>query len=328
MTMLNKVVSRITALLLLGALSVIYIPVASASDAAHKWLMKMSQAAQDLNYRGHFVYQHNGQMEAMEIVHRSSKGVVQERLLSLNGSPREIIRNQQGVWCYLPDEKSIVVSHRKQAEKNFPALVPMALDQLDPYYRFKMGRTERVSGRPAQKVLITARDKYRYGYHLWADTVSGLLLKADLVNGKGKVLEQFMFTNVTIGGDIPQAHLQTTVDKTDLLMHKPSPQQSTAQSNNKWRFRDLPKGFRQVSYQQRMNPMSDHSMTHIVLTDGLAAVSVFIEPVGGKSSEGQNSMGAVNAWRTRMHDSQITAVGEVPANTVKKIARAVHPGSS
>ena len=117
----------------------------------------------------------------------------------------------------------------------------MALDQLDPYYRFKMGRIERVSGRPAQKVLITARDKYRYGYHLWADTVSGLLLKADLVNGKGKVLEQFMFTNVTIGGDIPQAHLQTTVDKTDLVMHKPTPQQNTAVGDSKWRFRDLPR---------------------------------------------------------------------------------------
>lgn len=327
MTMLNRVISKITALLLLGVLSATYVPMASASDAAHKWLMKMSQAAQDLNYRGHFVYQHNGQMEAMEIVHHSSNGVVQERLLSLNGSPREIIRNQQGVWCYLPDEKSIIVSHRKQAEKNFPALVPMALDQLDPYYRFKMGRTERVSGRLAQKVLIAPRDKYRYGYRLWADSVSGLLLKADLVNGKGAVLEQFMFTNVTIGGAIAQSQLQTTVDKTDLVMHKPGPQQGAAVAGSKWRFADLPKGFSQVSYQQRMNPMSDHAMTHIVLTDGLAAVSVFIEPVGGKAAEGQNSMGAVNAWRTQMHGSQITAVGEAPAITVKKIARAVHPGS-
>ncbi|MBE9516612.1 MAG: MucB/RseB C-terminal domain-containing protein [Proteobacteria bacterium] len=314
-----------TAILLLGAALAIYAGTVSATDAAHDWLMKMSQAAQDLNYRGHFVYQHNGQMEAMQIIHRSSNGAVQERLLSLNGSPREIIRNQQGVWCYLPDEKSIVVSHRNKAEKNFPALIPMRLDQLDPYYRFKMGRKERVSGRLTQKVLIAPRDKYRYGYRLWADTATGLLLKADLVDARGAVLEQFMFTDISIGGDIPKSELRATVDTTGLVMHKPKSDPSPISGSRKWQFRGLPKGFKQVSYQQRMKPMSDHSMTHIVLSDGLAAISVFIEPFDAKIAASHNSMGAVNVWRAQLYGNQITAVGEVPAITVKKIAKAAHP---
>lgn len=324
MTMLSRKTSKtplfLFVLLTLGMASAVF-----ASDAAHQWLMKMSDAAQDLNYRGHFVYQHDGQMEAMEIVHRASQSGTQERLLSLNGSPREIIRNKEGVWCYLPDEKSIVISHRKQTEKNFPALIPMSLKQLDPYYRFKLGREERMSGRMAQKVMIEPKDKYRYGYRLWADKSSGLLLKADLVDGKGKVLEQFMFTDVDIGRKINLSELQVTVDQSGLVLHKQDKQNGSQADKSKWMFKGLPSGFAVVRYQTRMNPMKHHSMTHIVLSDGLAAVSVFIESAGKDAAEGRNSMGAVNAWRGKRHGYRVTVVGEVPAATVKKIVHAVYP---
>lgn len=298
---------------------------AMASDAAHQWLMKMSDAAQQLNYRGHFVYQHKGQMEAMEIIHRAGSSGASERLLSLNGSPREIIRNKDAVWCYLPDEKSIVVSHRKQTEKNFPALIPMSLEKLDPHYRFRLGRQERMSGRMAQKVMIEPKDKYRYGYRLWADKASGLLLKADLVNKKGKVLEQFMFTDVNIGGDIAAADLKATVDKAGMALHRQDQRPGSRPVSNKWMFKDLPPGFIAVKYQSGMNPMKKQGMTHIVLSDGLAAVSVFIESGNSKTGEGRNSMGAVNAWRGKRHGHNITVVGEVPSSAIRKIVRAVHP---
>ena len=162
---------------------------AYADDAAHTWLMKINQAARNLEYEGVFVYQHDTQLEAMRIFHKVEKNISKERLVSLNGAPREIIRDEHEVRCYWPDKNSVMVEYRQSDNKGFPAILPERLQDLDEYYVLKLGNTERITGRAAQLVVIKPADQYRYGYHLWADKETGLLLKADLLDTQGNILE-------------------------------------------------------------------------------------------------------------------------------------------
>lgn len=300
---------------------------ALAVESATDWLMKMSRAAQTLNYRGHFVYHHDGQMEAMEIVHQVSEGKVRERLLSLNGAEREIIRNNEEIRCYLPDENAIMVSRVSMTTKNFPALVPAMLETLKPYYRFSLGQTRRIAGRLTREVLIMPTDAYRYGHRFWADQSSGLLVQAELLANGGKVLERFMFTHVDIDTNIAGSELEPTTGQQNMVTHDAEVGAGTANTvadRQAWQARWMPDGFAVKSYRQTMKPMSDRQMIHMVLSDGLAAVSVFIEPGQSARNNGGNHMGAVTAWRQQQGQFQITVVGEVPQKTARKIAEQMH----
>lgn len=297
----------------------------AGQDAQH-WLMKMGRAAQDINYRGTFVYQHDLQLESMQIIHRVKRGVTTERLLSLNNSPREIIRDNNIIRCYLPDENSVVIEHRKANDKNFPRILPNNLKRLKDNYAFKLGPRERIADRISQNVIIKPADKYRYGYHLWADVKSGLLLKSDLVDANGNVLEQFMFTNLEIGGAISDADLKPR--STSLGLKKQlKTENKPPLTKNQWQVSSLPKGFITSVHMKRLAPMHGKSIEHLVISDGLAAVSVFIEKMtkSGEVMSGANSMGAVNAFISMKNGSLVTVVGEVPAVTVKVIADAVKP---
>lgn len=297
-----------------------------AEGNARQWLTKMGLAAQDLNYTGTFVYQHDSQLESMKIIHRVKQGVTKERLLSLNNSPREIIRDNNVIRCYLPDENSIVVDHRKANDKNFPRILPKNLARLEDSYQFILGSRERIADRIAQKVIIKPSDKFRYGYHLWADVKSGLLLKSDLIGVNGKVLEQFMFTNLEIGKDIREEDLKPRTSSINLKKKLKSGNRKPS-AKNQWKVSALPSGFITTVHMRRMAPMRKDSIEHLVITDGLAAVSIFIEKKNktGDIMFGSNSMGAVNAYIKKQNSHQITVVGEVPAATVKAISDSVEP---
>lgn len=295
-----------------------------ADQEARQWLMKMSLAAQDLNYRGTFVYQHDLQLESMQIVHRVKRGITTERLFSLNNAPREIIRDNNIIRCYLPDENSVVIEHRKANDKNFPRILPKNLTKLKDNYVFLLGSRERIADRMSQHVIIKPADKYRYGYHLWADIKSGLLLKSDLIDSSGKVLEQFMFTNLQIGGPIEEDDLKPRSTSLNLKKHFKT-ESKTPLAKTQWQVSTLPEGFVTAVHMKRLVPMHNESIEHLVITDGLAAVSVFIEKQNKPDDimTGANSMGAVNAFIKLMSGHQITVVGEVPAVTVQMIANAV-----
>lgn len=300
---------------------------ALATNNGHAWLMKMTEAAERLDYDGYFVYQHDDQLESMRIIHKVDRGSVLERLISLNGAPREIIRDNQEVRCYLPDENSVMVGHRRAKSKSFPSVLPDDLRVLDRYYSIRLGRKGRVTGRLAQLIIIKPVDNYRYGYRLWADTKTGLLLKADLVNAKGKVLEQFMFTTVKIGGKIAQSDLVPGMSTEKMVWRRMASADKKNAAVIHWRLDSAPKGFSLSAENDRMMPDGKKAMNHLVYSDGLAAVSVFVEKVNNasksKNMQGVSKMGAVHAYRKRINGHQITVVGEVPARTVEAIARAV-----
>lgn len=308
--------------------SIVFCSAATAADPAHDWLMKINQAARTLDYDGIFVYQHESQLEAMRIIHKVENGAHRERLVSLNGSPREVIRNQREVICYWPDKNSVMVEFRKADSQTFPAILPEHVQDLDEYYSIKLGNTERITGRVAQLVIVKPIDQYRYGYHLWADKETGLLLKADLLDTNGNILEQFMFTQINIGSTIPASALEPGVVGKGMVWHREEDKKATTKNKPGWTAARLPKGFRLSAHISRQGLMRKRPVEHLVYTDGLAAVSVFVEKhaKGNKPFMlGPSRMGAVNALGSRVNEYQIMTVGEVPAETIALIGGSVVP---
>lgn len=302
---------------------------AFAGQTAHEWLVKSNEAARRLTYEGVFVYEHGKQLDVMRIVHRNQDGRRRERLVSLNGAPREVIRNDREVICYLPDEKSVFVEHRKVDSKIFPGLLPEQLQALEQNYEIQLGRSARVVGRSAQQILILPRDRLRYGYQLWADRDTGLLLKAELLDTRTQPIEQFMFTHLTIGGSIPDAAFEPESVAPGLVWHRAEAQDPAARPAPQppLQARELPKGYRLSTHIVRQLPLRQTPVDHLVYSDGLATVSVFVErdDKGSGGGLGMSKIGAVHAYSRRVDGYRVIVVGEVPAETVKLIAEAVAP---
>ncbi|HYA39277.1 MAG TPA: sigma-E factor regulatory protein RseB domain-containing protein, partial [Candidatus Methylomirabilis sp.] len=239
-------ITRFTSRIIVVSLSFLICSPVMATESAHAWLAKINEAARHLEYEGIFIYQHDSQLETMHIFHKLENGSTKERLVSLNGTPREIIRDNKEIRCYWPDMKSVVVEYRKADNKNFPSLLPQYLGNLDEFYALQTGGTDRIADRQAQLVIVKPADNYRYGYHLWADKQTGLLLKADLVDTKGNVLEQFMFTEINIGTKIPESALAPGMPGEGLVWYREGQDEDSkiASALPEWVATRLPKGFR------------------------------------------------------------------------------------
>jgi sigma-E factor negative regulatory protein RseB len=312
----------------LSTLSVVTLLVSAplfADDDARVWLGKMTQAVHSLNYEGVFVYQHESRIDTSRIVHKIVDGVPHERLTSLSGAPHEIVRDAREVRRYYPDESTVVIEQRRGDNQNFPSILPERLQDLEENYQIALGKIGRIAGRAAQQVLIRPRDGYRYGYYLWSDQESGLLLKADLVDEKDQVLEQFVFTQVNIGGNIPMSALVPQATKPDVVMHRDNREISDSEPH--WTVTKLPKGFRLLMQLHREVSFNKRAVDHLVYSDGLAAVSVFVERLDATDEksrlQGASRMGAVNAYGAQIDQHYVTIMGEVPSATVSLIGESV-----
>lgn len=293
-------------------------PVASDGTA---WLQKIAAVAHRLNYSGTFVYNHGGYMETSRIAHLVDEGGEHERMEVLDGSPREIIRNNDEVICFISGNNTVIVEKRK-ARKSFPALLPQQLSGINENYAIKLAGVERVAGHDCQSVILEPRDIYRYGHRLCADTASGLLLKASMLNEKNEIVDQFAFTQVNIGGVIGREQLQPqfTIPRNVNEM-----QRGIAKVDPGWQVKSPPAGFKKILELKRAFPGKKYPANHLVYSDELAAVSIFIEPLSGldKPVSGLSHQGAINVYTKSVADHQVTVLGEVPSVTVMQIANSV-----
>ncbi len=317
-------IARILSLVVLLAAA----PLAGAADSATDWLMRINAAARQLDYDGVFVYLRGQQLETLRIVHKLDGQQRRERLISLTGSPREIIRNNHMVLCYLPDQASVMVEYRKTLRAGFPAIFPERLAIMEPYYRIRLGGQGRVAGRETQEILIEPRDGLRYGYRLWADHQTGLLLRSDVVDSQGRMLEQFMFTHLKTGREVTADALNPQTQAQGYRWHRESLDSPAPVGAPRWDVQPLPPGFRRASYVSRRTPVRQVMVDHMIYSDGLATVSVFIERAPEKgATQGPNRMGAVHAYGRKVNGHQVTVVGEVPAETVRRFAGAIVPAT-
>ncbi len=298
--------------------------IAGDIEKVEQWLQKMHKASHTLNYSGKFVYQQGKQLSLMKIIHASGTDSEYERLISLDDVGREIIRSNGVVTCILPDSKSVVVEKARPAHQ-FPPEFPMKINHLKNLYRFMLDKTEMVAGRNSQKIVIAPEDQYRYGHRLWIDNETGLLLKTHLVDEHGNLLEQFMFTQIEFMDKIPEEQLKPRVIGDAYTWYEAEPATETEDNaDSGWVAKRLPDGFN--SDMDRSHNMPNKKLVrHLVFSDGLASVSIFIERSQKRATNlvGSSRMGAVNAYGRRLNDYYVTAVGEVPNETVKLISESV-----
>jgi len=284
-------------------------------------------AAHETNYSGVFIYQagSNKKVEASRITHILDATGEHEHLESLDGIHREVIRHNDQVWLYLGDRKVRV--EKRQYERRFPALLPDQIAALQENYLIKQGEEDRVAGFHAHTMVLQPKDNLRYTHKLWLHSESGLLLKAVVSDERGQVIEQYAFTQLNIGGDnIDRQWI--TAGKAGLEEHAPvAPLPKGGQDvySGGWQIDAMPVGFKKILEMRRVLRNKKAPVMHLVFSDGLAGVSIFIEEsqADSPSVTGLNSNGSLQVYSRMAGDKLITVVGEVPPQAVIQIAESV-----
>jgi sigma-E factor negative regulatory protein RseB len=299
--------------------------VARAGDReARAWLERMSEALATSNYEGRFFHLRDSRSETMRIIHRVDRGKVTERLVSLDGSGRDIIRNQDEVICYLPDRRMVLV--QKRTEDNALLGVPRYNEQLEAHYNIERGPDTKHLGRRTQVILVQPRDQFRYGYRLWLDRETAMPLKSQLCDRNGNVIEQILFTEVNFRDRIPAEDLRPSVSAEGFRWVRQDvqpPRMANVQMG--WNVTQLPAGFRLTTWRLQVMAGSSTPVRHLVYSDGLASVSIFIEPRSPQTEQMQGlaKVGAAYAYSRSLDGNQVTVLGEVPAVTLEAIAAGV-----
>ena len=298
------------------------VPAARAQDAA-AWLARAAAAARQQNYIGTIVYQHGGHVETSRLVHLFEQGDEFEKLVNLEGPAREVIRGNGEVRCYYPDAKVIRIEPRT-FRNAFPSLSPQQQAALADYYHFRMVERGRVAGIETQAWVFEPKDGLRYGHKFWADAASGLLVKARIFDERNETVEQFAFTEIAIGVKIDREMVKPTwaVAPPDWQVRQSGPGKTESKDTG-WTVDRVPPGFLKIVDGFR-HLHGTRQVAHLVYSDGLVAVSVFIEPVGRASHPiGLSRQGGINVFIRQHDDNLVTVLGEVPAATVRQIAYSV-----
>jgi len=313
----------------------------SFADDMFDMLKRMSDADQNRNYQGTFILRKSDNLSTLHVRHGIDNKGVWESLETLNGESKKVLRFNNRVISVFPDREIVTIHHSHTKQSLHPQL-PDNIDQLQQFYSMQRLDDDRVANHQTLVVDLLPKDQYRYGYRYWVDKNSGMLLRCDLVDENKRIVEQMMFTSLDYLSEAP-AHtfeLQQFEQLKQQLLDKPDAEVSQA-VEAEWKVGHLPKGFKLTQSTMRYSQsssvadnnqsvatLSDTSsldLLHLVYSDGLASVSVFIEKNQGveKHLQGEASMGAVNAFGHAVDGYFATVVGEVPAKTVKLMAQSM-----
>jgi len=305
---------------LFGAALVLAMGAAQAqSPETLSWLRKIHEATQRLSYTGTFVYQNGMRSETSRITRYVDAAGDIEKLEVMDGVPREIVRTRDTVRCYLPESRVVKVDRR--TERGFPALVPERIMALARHYDLTLGETRRIAGYDCQAVELSPKDNLRYGYRLYADIGSGMLLRAVTLDPGGNEVENFTFTQLTLG-NVTRDMVKPRHAVRDWRVENSGAE--LARLDGWGLAAELP-GFRKVTELRRRLGES-RPVGQMVYSDGLAAVSVFIEPLEARRDPirtGLSRMGAIHIYTREVANHMVTVVGEAPASSVQRIADSV-----
>lgn len=304
---------------LLACWSVVALAVETEHQDSTDWLRGMADAMQRLDYQASLAYSRDNRIQTLRLTHSVRDGVVRERLQALNEPLREVVREANKLTCYFSERRTMVVEFRDPSRSLFREW-PRQWIQQAKFYRLALGQRGHVAERSAQEIVIESLDAYRYGRRIWIDTESKLPLQLELLDREGNVLEAFVVTELIVGEVGKQ-----TADSESMpgggsehwkLVEVPADQ--------RWRLTQLPQGFTEVKRSRRKDPDSA-PVDHILITDGLASVSVYIkqQDEGTGLDSADRRLGAVNVYNRRINGYLITVLGDVPPETVRLIGDGV-----
>lgn len=306
--------------------------VARAGDVTDvkPWLKRMSQASQTLSYKGRFVYTRDADTSLLEIVHVVVDDGSREKITSLSGEPQELIRDQKG-YVYLMNAGDPLIVDKRALEAPLAVRIENHLEQLLVNYTVELAETDRVAGRRSQVITIVPRDNYRYSYRLWVDETTGFLTRSELRNERGDVVEHIMFSDIDLAAEPTQEMLHAVQEGVDLsagaeeVAGLSAPAVTDRDDHAFWEVDGKPLGFWREHAEKDIRLGPKKTVAYLLMTDGLASVSIYIEPVkhGNHSQLGASRAGALSAYGRVLDDYQVTVVGEVPPATARTIGEAV-----
>jgi sigma-E factor negative regulatory protein RseB len=297
-----------------------------------QWLDMMNRGFLEASYDGIFSYFSGDDLSTMRVVHTVTNGVQRERLVHLNGAPREIVRTGDEVECILRPGDEILALESSIPSGPFARAFSRAFEGVSDNYTLSLHGTDRVANREAIRLAVVPRDAQRYGFRLWLDQATGLLLRSELVDMKGTKLEIFQFATLKVGGPITEQDLAPESGAGALTTHlsleaAPPPDRRKVSWHAEW----VPDGFTMASWDIRRTPSSLKSVDTLMYSDGLAAFSVFIEdmPEAGANALVSRSGATVAVSEVVLGGPQdavhhlVTVVGEIPTSTAQRIAQSI-----
>jgi sigma-E factor negative regulatory protein RseB len=305
-----------------SGLVIFLVSLSAFADEPWQMLEKTAYAARELNYQGQFVYQSGSQTRTVQITHVNNGGREMTRNVVLDGPTREVYSQGSDIVIFQPKNEKVMIEKRR-GQNLFPAMLPTDLQLIKSSYTAHLATTDMVAGRAAQIIELVPNDAFRYSYKIWADTEFGLLLKMMLLNNKNETLEQIYFSQLSMLNSQDINWFQPKIDVSKNYMMEDSAPVTHVDEN--WIVATLPAGYRKIDQVQRIVPGKPAPVNQIIFSDGIASVSLFIEPIGKgiRPKMGHMLVGSTNICANVIDGYQIMVVGEVPAETVQQIAKAV-----
>ena len=303
-----------------------------AVDDVWLLLQKAAYAARELNYQGVFVYQNGKQTRSVQITHMNSSGQEMTRNLVLDNSvqpdkPREVYSQGNDIVIFHAKNETnnptTMVIEKRRGQNLFPAILPTDLQAIKASYSARPGAIEMIAGRTAQVIELVPNDAFRYNYKIWADTEFGLLLKMTLLDNKKQTLEQIEFNQLSMLNTQDANWFQPKIDVSKNYVTENAAAINHVNSN--WIVAELPAGYIKVDHVLLNLPGKTVPVDQMIFSDGIASVSLFIEPItkGMHPKMGHMLIGSTNICANVIDGYQITVIGEVPEATVMQIAKAV-----
>jgi sigma-E factor negative regulatory protein RseB len=293
------------------------------------WLMRLHEASRHRTYTGTFVVSAGGQMASARIWHVCDGAQQMERVESLSGTPRSTFRRNDQVLTFFPESR-VAVAETRESLGLFPNLLKSQDSTIEEFYQLRPLGTERVAGLDADVVQLVPKDTLRYGYRVWSEKRSGLVVQLQTLDPDGKVLEQSAFSELQMDAPVSMGKLAQMMTHTEGYRVEHRDLQKTTAKAQGW---DMPKGVpgfrpmgcytRPVALLAGASGRADQTMQWM-FSDGLATVSLFVEAFDARrhTREGTTELGGATRTVTRHLGAWwITAVGEVPAATLSAFAQ-------
>jgi len=298
---------------------------ATGNDPA-AWLQRAGQAARSASYSGTFVHTNGDRTSTVRITHVNANGEEHERVEALERPSYEIVRRNDDMLCQFPDAKTVRLDRRITA-KFFPAILSAPAAAIAASYEAKLGKTERVLGFDCQWIQLDPRDALRYAHRLCSEIVTGLVLRSKVLDADKRVIEQYTFTDLKLGPQVAKAgDVRSTFEaRVKRWMTDAQPREEAKSVDTGWTVASPPAGFQKVTELRRTMPGKSQPVSQLVFSDGLATLSVFVEPNGApaRSTEASTEDGTTTFFVRPMGENLVTVLGEVPLATAQQVARSV-----
>ena len=304
-------------LIILGFLGVLQ-SAYGEEPSALQWLRDMRHAAEVSSYEGTIIYSKGNKLDSFRVFHGMYSGVERERMISTNSPLREVVRNNQRVTCYFPDNKTVAIE-QKSNKRSILFDIPGNVDEVSKQYEVAFGGEGIIAQRQVKLISITPKDDFRFKRLFWLDKETKLPLKFELLGEDGSPVEQVLYTDLNYKTEVPSASFEPSTHSDESWQVKEH--QTLPAETLKWSLSDVPEGFHLVSYSRLRRAEGVHAIDHILLSDGFASVSVYVDHSDEKAvAPNFRNIGGLNSITRQVDDYLVTVMGEVPEKAVAVIA--------